>query len=202
MDDTKKVSELKHPSWNPRIIDKFTFDNLVESMRVYGDLSGVVKNVETGNLVAGNQRLEAFMKLSADSLHITQRLSTATAVGTVAHGYIVMPDGEQFSYREVVWPIEKEKQANVAANRIEATWDLDKLAELNYEINQYTNDMKFITGQTEEELSNLMNMVAGAEPEPDQSLKAATLKIKSTDNEALEKLYSELKERGFECELK
>jgi hypothetical protein len=168
MDDDKKVSDLKKAEWNPRRISEFDFKNLVQSMQTFGDLSGIVKNIETGNLVGGHQRLEAFKRLGAENIHIVQHMSDGpTPVGTLAYGYVINADGEQFAYREVMWDEQKEKAANIAANRIQGEFDLDQLAQINYELRETNPDLLALTGQTDEELDQLYKMVAG---EPDVNL--------------------------------
>lgn len=166
--EEKALSELQHPGWNPRRISEFDFNNLKQSIKEFGDLSGVVKNLSTGHLVGGNQRLEAFKQLAADKIVISQHFDTMSPTGTVAHGYIVMPNGEQYSYREVVWDEAKEKAANIAANRIQGEWDDQLLAQVNFELSQLDNgaELLALTGQTDEELSKLLDSV-GAMGESD-----------------------------------
>jgi hypothetical protein len=169
MDETKSVSELQHPKWNPRLIKDFDFTNLVNSIREFGDLSGVVKNVTTSNLVGGNQRVEAFKKLNTDRIIITQQMDRPTDVGTIAHGYIVMPDGEMFSYREVLWDEWKEKAANIAANHITGEDDKQLLAQVDYDLSQLENgdELLKLTGQTDKEIDKLLKSVGvGDDPEP------------------------------------
>jgi DNA modification methylase len=159
--ETKGLDTLKHSDWNPRTIDKHDFEALVSSMREFGDLSGVVKNIETGTLVGGNQRLEAFKKLPNPVIRITHHNEGPNAVGTINNGYIELDNGERYSYREVIWPLEKEKAANVAANRIQGQFDLDLLAKLNYELSQLENGQELLnlTGQTQDEINKLLDSV-------------------------------------------
>lgn len=161
-EDTKTLDTLKHSDWNPRSIDKHDFEALVKSMREFGDLSGVVKNLETGTLVGGNQRLEAFKKLANPIIRIEHRfLDGPNAVGTISNGYIELENGERFAYREVIWPLEKEKAANIAANRIQGQFDLDLLAKVNYELSQLENGAELLklSGQTEDEINKLLDSV-------------------------------------------
>lgn len=167
MDDTTGISGLKHSDWNPRKISEEDFKALVRSMKEFGDLSGVIKNIETGTLVGGNQRLEAFKLMQNPKVVYTHRHSDGPdAVGTIAEGFIETDNGGRFSYREVMWPLEREKAANIAANRISGEWDNDQLAKVNYEISQMENgtDLLELTGQTERELKRL-NKLIGVEDE-------------------------------------
>lgn len=80
-------------------------------MREFGDLSGLLCNVRTGNLVAGHQRLS---QLPAD-YHLERSNGVTDAVGTVGYGHIEA-HGTRWPVRFVDWPEFKEKAANVAAN--------------------------------------------------------------------------------------
>lgn len=124
----KKINDIKPYHKNPRKITEKMFNLLGETMREYGDLSGVVVNVRTGEAVGGNQRT-AFFKQNPDEceIEITTRLSHPTAQGTVAVGNIKFA-GEQFSYREVDWDEGKTERANIIANKVGGFWDNDILA--------------------------------------------------------------------------
>jgi len=172
MEDTESLNNLQHPAYNPRKINDTDFNNLIQSIREFGDLSGLVKNITTGHIISGNQRKEAFSKLGAERIVITQRMSDGPdKYGTTAYGYILMPDGGQFSYREVMFDEAKEKAANIAANRITGEWDKDLLAQVNYGLSQLENgdELLALTGQSEDEIVKLLEQV-GVEPimEPEQ----------------------------------
>lgn len=120
MGKTLNVQDLSvHPK-NPRKISDKRLEQLSRSMSEYGDISGIVFNCRSGNLVGGNQRSK---KLDATSkVVITKRLEKTSRVGTVATGYI-LHQGERFSYREVDWDITKETGAMLAANNNAGQWD-------------------------------------------------------------------------------
>lgn len=165
--DTKNLDDLRANPKNPRQINKHDFEALVESIKRFGDLSGVVFNVRTGELVGGHQRKQAFDRIvGAKEMIITERLETPNKVGTVAIGYIVL-EGEKFSYREVDWDAEWELSANIAANRIQGQFDLDLLAQINYELSQLENGAELLklTGQTEDEINKLLGAVGVGDEE-------------------------------------
>lgn len=112
-----KVFELKPAEYNPRKISPERLTQLAKSMAAFGDLSGIVFNRRTGNLVGGHQRVK--------QLDPSWRVSSAPAkdrVGTVALGYVETPQG-RWSYREVDWDARREKAANVAANAAGGDFD-------------------------------------------------------------------------------
>lgn len=119
-----KVKNLNPAEYNPRVISEARLRMLKKSLEAFGDLSGVVYNVETGNLVGGHQRLK---HLDPEWTIVKEKATDNT--GTVAVGYIETPFGK-FNYREVKWPLEKEMQANVAANNHGGEFDKKALEKL------------------------------------------------------------------------
>lgn len=144
-----KINNLTPAPYNPRKITPKQLDALGKSMREFGDLSGIVKNIQTGNLVGGHQRLKHFSPAWA----ITKHEHTDSA-GTVALGDIETPFG-LWSYREVDWPEKREKSANVSANKCGGYFDTGLLKEILLELDDGATDME-LTGFTEEELENLL----------------------------------------------
>lgn len=159
MTEYKTLDELAADPKNPRRISRHDFNALKRSIDVFGDLSGIVMNTTTGELVGGHQRIEAFKSLGKNAqIEIVQRLEQPSRVGTVAIGFVLM-DGERYAYREVQWEREMQQAANVAANRISGEFDVDKLAEYTYLIQQVNPDLVELTGQTEKEVQKLMESI-------------------------------------------
>ncbi len=125
--DDMKISDLKPADYNPRTIDKKTLAKLKKSLKHFGDLSGVVFNTKTGNVVGGHQRL----KTISDNAKIEKK-PASDDTGTTAIGWIVLESGEKWGYREVSWDIGKEKAANVSANNtfLHGDWDKEALQPL------------------------------------------------------------------------
>ena len=160
MSESKNLDDLKANPKNPRSINKHDYEALVKSIKEFGDLSGIVFNISTGQLVGGHQRTNAFQRMGGQKQVIIQdRFPTANRQGTVALGY-VEHDNERFSYREVEWDSDREKSANIAANRIQGQFDLDLLAEITFEISQSENAAQLmeLTGQTYDEVKRLLKM--------------------------------------------
>lgn len=99
------IFDLKDAEYNPRHITDSALCGLVDSISEYGDLSGIVWNKKTGNLVCGHQRKKAIIKQYGDAVRIENDPPR-----------IVAPDGTEFSIRVVDWPQDKEVMANIAAN--------------------------------------------------------------------------------------
>lgn len=129
----KKMSDLKTYHKNPRKITAEDREILKKGLLEFGDLSGVVLNKRTGELVGGNQRTSLFKEEAERcTIEITEEFKKPTTQGTVAHGYIVYThangENEKFSYRVVDWNEAKEMKANLLANKAGGMWDFDLLA--------------------------------------------------------------------------
>ena len=98
----RSTVELAADPRNPRTITDAAAAGLAVSLGEFGDLSGIVFNQRTGNLVAGHQRLDQMRK----------RWGELPIEGDV----IRTPEGHEFRVRFVDWPIEKQRAASVAAN--------------------------------------------------------------------------------------
>lgn len=131
------ASDLKKSAahYNPRTITKEQLDRLKKAIQEFGDLGGIIKNIRTGNLVGGHQRVKVIPK---DALIEKTDLAAPSRTGTVAHGYIVI-NGEKYSYREVDWDEKREKAANIAANAHGGDWDEQKLNDILKELSADIN---------------------------------------------------------------
>lgn len=148
-----KVKDLKPAGYNPRKISDRQLEMLKKSMHEFGDLSGIVRNRRTGNLIGGHQRLKHFQ-----SSWEIQAQPAEDAVGTVAAGFIKTPFGD-WTYREVDWDETKEKGANIAANQQGGEFDMAMLRELLIELDTGAFDMD-LTGFDAKEIEDLMTQYA------------------------------------------
>lgn len=117
---------MKHYHNNPRQISKAQFKRLQETMREFGDLSGIIHNLNTDEIIGGNQRSEAAALLHQEPV-IVERFEPPQEDGTVALGYFDV-DGRRFSYRAVRWDEDKAARANLIANVAGGSWDWDALS--------------------------------------------------------------------------
>jgi hypothetical protein len=121
------VAKLRPARYNPRTILESRLSKLDKSIRHFGDLSGVVFNVRTGNLVSGHQRMKTIRK-SKTRIVQTPHVDN---YGTIAVGYIEVDTDNgvlKIPYRAVDWNIKREKAANIAANAHGGDFDKEKLA--------------------------------------------------------------------------
>lgn len=126
--ESRSIKTLKESTENPRKISVERRAGLKRSIEKYGDLSGIVRNVKTGNLVGGHQRTGMFRK--AKGVRIEAHPHT-DSTGTVAIGEVIIPvDKNSFiriPYREVSWDGDREMAANIAANAGGGDFDYTKL---------------------------------------------------------------------------
>lgn len=147
----KSVSDLSAHPGNPRSITEKKLAQLGRTMSEFGDLSGVVFNQTTGHLVGGTQRSKNFD--ASSKLVITKKYDRPTRTGTVAEGYILAPNGERWTYREVAWDPNREKAASIAANQGAGVWDLPKLENWLKELGSFDVDFDLdLTGLDDIEL--------------------------------------------------
>jgi hypothetical protein len=168
------VSGLIPAKYNPRKITNKQLDMLGKSMREFGDLSGIIKNVKTGNLIGGHQRVKHF-----DASWLITKHPASDEQGTVASGEIKTPFGA-WAYREVDWPEKKEIAANIAANKHGGYFDLPQLKDLLLEIDDGSLDMD-LTGFDEQELINLLiaeEEVQIANKTAEEAIEALSTKIR------------------------
>ena len=100
-----KRNGMRHFENNPRQITRKQFNKLQDTMIEFGDLSGIVHNLEDDQLIGGNQRSEAAKFINKNPV-ITESYDPPQADGTVAIGYFEY-EGRRFSYRAVRWGKEK-----------------------------------------------------------------------------------------------
>ena len=103
------ITDLKPAPYNPRVMKDKNKKGLRRSLKEYGDLSGIVFNKTTGNLVTGHNRL-AGLKTEFDSaLRFIER---------DGRWIILTPNDDEFPVRVVEWDKSKEIGANITANNL------------------------------------------------------------------------------------
>lgn len=168
-DSNRNANELQFAAYNPRTINEHDFGALGTSMTKFGDLSAIVNNRRTDTLVGGHQRLRNLLQQFKDQvvIEIRDRYDQPDEFGTTALGYIsVAGTTLRFPYREVDWPIEIEKAANIAANRIQGEFDIDMVANLTAELNALDPNLAKLTGQTDREIKKMLQISSAPETPP------------------------------------
>lgn len=133
-----RIKDLKQADYNPRKIIDEKLAMMKKSMIEFGDLSGIIFNIKTGNLIGGHQRIK-----NLDPEWEVTKEPFKDSRGTVARGFIKTPFGD-WVYREVEWDEKKEKAANLAANKHSGDWDIPKLKDLINELDSVKLDMDLV----------------------------------------------------------
>lgn len=149
--DTKKLSDLAPNPKNPRRISPEKIEMLKKALARFGDISGIVFNRRSKQVVGGHQRRVAF---DGGEIGIERTYDEPTPAGTVAEGCILY-NGERFSYREVDWDDETELAANIAANKGAGEWDYTLLNEAISHLDHQNYDLE-LTMHDQAELERLV----------------------------------------------
>jgi hypothetical protein len=115
---------LKPYHRNPRQISKKDYERLTDTLTRLGDLSGIVHNLNTDEVIGGNQRMTVFTDGTPE---IVETYDKPDEQGTIAHGFIVWK-GHKFAYRQVKWNEATAAEANIAANLGGGDWNWEVLA--------------------------------------------------------------------------
>ena len=133
----KSLADLRHNPKNPRQIDAVALSGLGKSMELFGDLSGLVFNVRSGQLVAGHQR---HANLPADA-RIEDYREASDDMGTVGYGDVLV-NGQRWHLRLVDWDERTEEAANISANNPHIA-------------GQFTSDVRDILKQLESDIPDI-----------------------------------------------
>ncbi len=109
---------------NPRRITKKRHERLTDTLVRLGDLGGIVHNLETDEVIGGNQRMTVFRD---GEPVIVEQYDQPDEQGTVAHGFVIWR-GKRYAYRQVRWDEATAEEANIAANVGAGSWDWDALS--------------------------------------------------------------------------
>lgn len=147
------MQKLKANPNNPRKVTDERLDMLRKTLAEFGDLGGIIYNRKTKQLVGGHQRSRV---LEDGEIEIVTKYAKPTPTGTVAEGFITLPTGERFSYREVSWNETKEKAAALAANQGVGEWDTAQLTAWLRDLDEAGFDME-LTLFDEDDISALLD---------------------------------------------
>jgi len=145
---------------NPRTLTGAGYNALRDDLDVYGDLSGVVYNLETGATIGGNQRSRVF-DIAECTFDITHTNETPDAQGTVKQGFVIWR-GNRYGYREVRWDKRKEDAACLIANNNAGDWDWNALSAYEPEILELARMDASLLKRFETDASNLRAMLEAA----------------------------------------
>lgn len=112
---------------NPRTITNEQLERLEDTLERLGDLSGIVHDLNTDEIIGGNQRSKVF-RLEDCEIVLTEEYAQPDEQGTVGLGFVVWK-GKRYAYRAVRWDARTAEEANIVANRAGGDWDFEILAQ-------------------------------------------------------------------------
>lgn len=116
---------MKEYHKNPRKITLKQLEQLKANIQELGDLSGIVHDLNTDEIISGNQRSKV-IDINKCEVVITEKYDTPNQQGTVAWGYVIF-EGQKLNYRQVRWDERQREKANITANALGGDWDYDIL---------------------------------------------------------------------------
>lgn len=116
---------MKQYAKNPRRITPKQLEQLKANIQELGDLSGIVHDLNTDEIITGNQRSRV-IDINKCEVVITEKYDKPTPQGTVAWGYIIF-EGQKLNYRQVCWSDQQRAKACITANALGGDWDYEVL---------------------------------------------------------------------------
>jgi len=132
----KRVDELCPAPYNPRKISDEALGRLTKSLSELGDLQPITWNARTGNVVGGHQRLKCYQAMGKTEVEVWA----------------------------VDLPLDKEKAANIALNKLSGEFDIPQLKDLLEEIDTGEIDLE-VTGFGMDEIAEMMEQTGDDESE-------------------------------------
>jgi 16S rRNA G966 N2-methylase RsmD len=123
----QKITNVKEYHKNPRHITDDRKRELEKNMLELGDISGIVHDLNTGEIISGNQRSK-IINLEECEVVISEKYKEPTKQGTVAIGHVIWQE-QKFNYRAVRWNDAQREKANITANALTGYWSHEILAE-------------------------------------------------------------------------
>lgn len=117
---------MKQYHKNPRIISDDDLADLRRWLEELGDLSGIVHDLNSDEIIGGNQRGRVF-DINQCEIVLVDGPHEPDEQGTVAHGFVVW-QGKRYAYRQVRWTARQCEKANIVANQAGGDWDAVILA--------------------------------------------------------------------------
>jgi hypothetical protein len=187
------VGILKADAKNARTMEAPALRGLGVSMETFGDLSGIVWNEQTGNLVAGHQRMN---RLKAAGTDEWTRVSKT-------EGFIVHPKtSEVFKVRIVDWDPTTERMANLTANNpeIQGEFTEDAAAQLR-ELEDHAQFDDLMLGELQADLDKEVRKLEeqGADDQSAGVQDSFAIIIECPSEAEQSKLLERFQKEGLDC---
>ena len=184
---------MQQYSKNPRKISESQLEQLKQNIQELGDLSGIVHDLNTDEIISGNQRSKV-ININECEIEIVKQYNEPNEQGTIAFGFVIF-ENQRLNYRQVRWNDKQREKACITANALGGDWDYKILEEFDdLELVDWGLKSDFLRKDQWEQLPEVTEDVK--EPELNKPLKI-TITIpfedKDCENEVRELLKETLK---------
>jgi DNA modification methylase len=158
-------ADVKQYYKNPRSIDAKSLNDLKGWLDEFGELGGVVHDLNSDQLIGGNQRSKVF-DINHCQIEMDEVYDAPDSQGTVGWGHIIWR-GHKFVYRQVRWNEDQCQRANLIANRAGGIWDFENV------LDEWDPETLLASGFSEKEVRDLFGDAGKDEETPDADMDAA-----------------------------
>lgn len=132
---------MKKYEHNPRQWTKKQREQLENNLRLLGDLSGIVHDLNSDQIVGGNFRSDV-MDINKCQITLVKQFDEPDEQGTVAFGFVVW-ENKLYAYRQVRWTKEQCDRACISANAMGGDFDYNELANYfsQYDLTEFGLDL-------------------------------------------------------------
>ena len=127
---------MQQYSKNPRKITDAQLEQLKSNIKELGDLSGIVHDLNTDEIISGNQRSKV-ININECEIEIVKKYDEPNEQGTIAFGFVIF-ENQRLNYRQVRWNEKQREKACITANALGGEFDYDILLE-NWDITELEN---------------------------------------------------------------
>ena len=135
---------MQHYSKNPRKISEAQLEQLKQNIKELGDLSGIVHDLNTDEIISGNQRSKV-ININECEIEIVKKYDEPNEQGTIAFGFVIF-ENQRLNYRQVRWNEKQREKACITANALGGEFD--------YKILQSEFDTELLKGWGIEDIDN------------------------------------------------
>lgn len=135
---------MQQYSKNPRKISEAQLEQLKQNIQELGDLSGIVHDLNTDEIISGNQRSKV-ININECEIEIVKKYDKPNEQGTIAFGYVIF-ENQRLNYRQVRWNEKQREKACITANALGGEFD--------YKILQSEFDTELLKGWGIEDIDN------------------------------------------------
>ena len=112
---------MQQYSKNPRKITDAQLEQLKSNIKELGDLSGIVHDLNTDEIISGNQRSKV-ININECEIEIVKQYDEPNEQGTIAFGFVIF-ENQRLNYRQVRWNDKQREKACITANALGGEWD-------------------------------------------------------------------------------